>query len=219
MAQAKYVLKFTNDLTPPTNYQLVDVDVLAPSGTVAQNLAQILCYFSTIGFTVMGGTTRLVEANYRLQGSAGATSLPFPTTEFAAVLAAATTDGISPGGMATGFASQISGAGNLSPLGTSISVSEITATVGRTGRGRHFLPFVGVNNLTTGGQVSTSVINRIREAWIYFLTGLIPSSLTPATAPVVNLDPIVTNATGSPTRLITLVRPQPIYSNLETRRR
>lgn len=219
MAQAKYVFKFENTAVASSNYQIVDVDVNPAGGTVRQNHAQILAYFSTVGFTTMGGVTRIAEVLYRPLGAAGAVALVFPTAEFAAVIAAATADGIGPAGMPTGYGSQISAAGNLAPLGTSISVSELTATVGRTGRGRHFLPFVGVNTMTGGGGLVAAQIDRIREAYLYFLQGIVSSTLAPATSPVLNLSPLVTNAAGTPIHLITTVKPQPIFSNLASRRR
>lgn len=215
----KFVFKFENADVDASNYQICDFDVKHTGSSIAQAGAQMIAYFAAVGFATMGGVVKLIEVTHRAVGAAGATVLPFPTAEYAGVLAAATTDVISPAGMPSGYATQISAAGPLCPLGTSISVSEISAFAGRRGRGRHFLPYTGRNVVTTGGQVTLATRNRIEQLYTYFLAGFISTTGLPATAPVVGLTPVVTNAAGTPTHDIITVRAQPIFSNLESRRR
>lgn len=215
----KFIVKFTNDAVDPSNFQLVDMDVRMVGKTVNEAAAQILCYFATVGFATAGGVTKIADLLYRPFGSPGAISLAFPTTEYNAVLAAATSDGQSPAGMASGYATQVSAAGSLTPLGTSISVSEVTGTAGPRGRGRHFLPFIGANTVDGQGRVLAAVLATIKQKYEYFILGLDnPGGLIPA-PPVSDLQPVVQPASGLTTNAIILVKPQPVFSNLESRRR
>lgn len=215
----KFIVKFTNDAVDPSNFQLVNVDVRMVGKTVNEAAAQILCYFATVGFATAGGVTKINDLLYRPFGAPGAISIAFPTAEYNAVLAAATTDGQSPAGMPVAYATQISAAGALCPLGTSISVSEVTAFPGPRGRGRHFLPFIGVNTVDGQGRVLPAVLATIKQRYEYFLLGVDNPGGLIATLPVTSLEPVVQPSSGLTTNAIVAVKPQPVFSNLESRRR
>ncbi len=215
----RYIFKFQNDDVGPVNYQIVDADIAGVGVTTEESVAQMLCYFATVGYTMMGGVTRLIEVMERPLGAAGATPVPFPYAEYAQVLTWAAADGVSAAGMATGFLTQISAGGVLCPLGTSISVSERTSTVGPTGRGRHFLPFVGVNAVETNGSVKAQVREKIEDMYNYFFRALDPITNVPVASGMFDLEPKVTPANGATTNQIIAVKAQPVFSNLESRRR
>ena len=219
MAIIRYVFKFENTASNTQNYQIVDADIQNGTGTGAQQLAQMCAYFASAAYVSAGGQMKLVEVTARTTGSPGAIPQTFPTAAYAATLAAGVTDGVSLAGMATGFATQISAAGALCPLGTSISVTEKSNTVGRTGRGRHFLPFIGVNTVATDGTVKSTVRDQIRDYYNYCFLAVKPGAGGAATAPIINLQPCVTNRFGLIANTIVEVKPQPVFSNLESRRR
>lgn len=219
MAIIRYVFRFENTASNTQNYQIVDADITNATGTGAAQLAQMCCYFASVGYQTAGGQMKLTEVTARTTGSPGAVPQVFPTAAYAAVLAAGVTDGVSLAGMASGFATQISAAGTLCPLGTSISVTEKSATVGRTGRGRHFLPFIGVNTVQTDGTVKSTVREAVKEFYNYLFLAVKPGAGGVATAPIINLGPVVTNRFGLIGHAVVEVKAQPVFSNLESRRR
>lgn len=214
-----WVVKFQNANVDAGNYQICDVHTNDGATTLSPDrLAQIIAYFATTNVAAVN--TSIVGVSARFNGAAGYTPLPFPTTEYAAVVAAATGDSVAVNPMATGYASNIGLTGSvLAPLGTSISVSERTATAGPTGRGRHFLPFIRSSAATAGGSVVAADGTEIELLYNYFLRGILGGVPFAASPPVADLFPVVTNSAGTPVHGITSVKAQPIFSNLESRRR
>lgn len=217
MSANHLLVKFTNSNVDATNYQLCDVHVDSATAINAlQMYAQIIAYFAAVSGG-MGSGTRIAGLSERPSGTPGFTPLAFPTAAYAATVAAAASDGITVPAMASGYATSL-GSGVLAPLGTSISVSERTATPGPTGRGRHFLPFVSQGIISAGGTVGTGHLAIIEDCANEFFLGVDPSGGA-ATAPIVSMDPVITNSGGLIIHAITLYRPQPVFSNLESRRR
>lgn len=217
MAISKYQVYFTNSNIDPSNYQIVDFDIdEAAAGsyfTGESELAAILIYLTVVsgGF---GAGTFINRVQYRAAGSPGYVPRLFPTTEYAAVRTDVISAGYSVPAMASGYATSL-GSGILAPLGTSISVSELTATVGRTGRGRHFLPFVSQGVISAGGTVGTGHIALVEGAFLDILLGE-----AVGTVPGLLGDAVCISGPASPAaKLITGVKCQPIFSNLESRRR
>lgn len=218
MACSKYVVKLSNSNVSPANYQLIDFDTdpFAVVGlrysTTSEISASILVYLATLSGGMAAGTS-FTEVLYRAAGSAGSVSLPFPAADYASIAAAATTAGYTVPAIAaygTTF-----GSGILAPLGTSISVSELTLTVGRTGRGRHFLPFVSQGVISAGGTVGSGHIILTEGAADDILLGQ-ASGTVPALIGI----PWAMCGPASPTgKEIVNVKCQPIFSNLESRRR
>lgn len=210
----KLSVKFTNTAVAQANYQMCDVDVQhAWIGSESLIVAQVLAYFAAVSGNMAAGT-KITECLVREIGSAGAYPFPFPVADYTAVKDAALTDGITVPGMAA-YGTTI-GSGALCPLGTSISVSELTAFPGRSGRGRHFLPFASAGVVSAGGELGTGQPPIIIDCYNELIRGFEPGGGL-ATSPILTLNPAVTNGVTSHT--ITHVKPQPVFSNLESRRR
>ena len=201
----RITIQLENTNVNPDNYQLIDFT----SNTVSnsqQHLAEVLAYIAKIGGHFADGT-QVVAAWTRVAGSAGAVELDFPSTDYAAIRTAVG-GGVIPAWAAYGAIPGASGV--LTPLGTSVSVSLFTATPGRAGRGRHFLGFLGAQCVSAGGQFASVNINETIDAYDTFI-------MSPTAGPA--FAPIVSNSAMSTAHPVTLVRPQPILSNLESRRR
>lgn len=201
-------IKTSNDAVNAANYQVNRFAFNAPVMDVDELAACILAYFYTIeAVDVFAQNTRIVGIDSRPNGSSGAVAVPFPTTAYAALVVA-----VPALPSVTTYVGTI-GAGNLAPLGTSISVSERTATVGPTGRGRHFLPFTSRNVVDTGGTLIPATGGAIEDAWNDFIRGdaLVAGVPNPVVRPG--------SATGGGGHTITSVKAQPVFSNLESRRR
>lgn len=218
MASSRFVVQFSNSNVSSGNTQLLDFDT-DPFGviglrysTVPEITASILVYLATLsgGF---GAGTKVDQVLYRAAGSPGSVPVPFPGPEFVAIAAAATTAGYTVPAWTTYNTS--SGSGVLAPLGTSISVSELTATVGRTGRGRHFLPFVTQGVISAGGTVGTGTIALTESAALDILMGQ-ASGTVPA---LIGIPWVLVGPASPASKEITNVKCQPIFSNLESRRR
>lgn len=213
-----FVVRFVNTSVDPGNYQLVDFD-RSPSGgtpTDAQIAAQLAAYFALTGSQVCASGTQIESISVRHSGSPGLVAIPFPTTEYAAIVAAVIAAGGTIPGMGAGYGANF-GAGALSPLGTSISVTELTATPGPTGRGRHFLPFINTGCVSAAGGLLATQQAFIRSAWDDMIFGI--DGAGAPFPPMVNLSPVVTDAAQSHGYPILSIRPQPVFSNLESRRR
>lgn len=216
MAITRFLVKFANSAVQANNYQLVDFDFGSlNTSTNAENAAAILGYFAQAG-TCAGGTT-IESISIRPPAAPGYTALPYPAAAYTAANGAAVTDGFTsqPGTGAWPFAL---GSGALCPLGTSISVTEFTTFAGPQGRGRHFLPFISSAVVAAGGTLSTLYQTAIRNAYNEFLFGVDPTGFA-ATAPNQNMDVVVTNALATSEHQIITITPQPVFSNLESRRR
>lgn len=217
-----FVIKFTNTNVDAQNFQLVDFDcdLIASGMSVDEAAARLVYYFNRLSdANCIADDTAMVGIDYRAPGSAGATPVPFPTaTPMAAIAAVVTASPYNWNGLiASSYTLLQGGGGGLCPLGTSISVSEFTATVGPTGRGRHFLPFTGTDAVNPGGTLGTGQIADIKQAYDVLFLG--EDETGAPGGPLDELHPCVTNATRTTEHPITLVRAQPIFSNLESRRR
>lgn len=217
-AADKLILKFQSATVDPGNYQICDVDIT--TGTLgAQELAQIIAYFrKACGFVTVTDTS-LVQILLRPHGSSGGTPLPFPQTEYDAMVVTAAAGGYTIPPMSTGYASNIGKSGSvLSPLGTSISVSERTDQPGPKGRGRHFLPYINTYVIAANGGVSATALSLVNDAYQVFILGML-STTEPGAFQVDPVDAVVTSAAGTIGYVINSVKAQPVFSNLESRRR
>jgi hypothetical protein len=214
-----FVVEFANTAIPANNPQLVDFDcdLSIHSTSTDEVAARLYVYFARLAVAnVIDHGTSIVGISYRAPGSAGGVPLSFPTarvTSFLNIVNAApwnwaTTD--------VGFGTVLPGSGPLAPLGTSISVSERSATPGPTGRGRHFLPFITSQAVNPGGQVGSGQLADIKQAYGTCFLGL---DSTGAGGGPVTVNPLITNAARTTDHPIVSVKPQPVFSNLESRRR
>lgn len=198
----RLVMKFTNDAVNALNYQLVDFDFNNTVGDVNTAAASCLAYmYLNAAAEVLATNTRIVGIDSRPVSTSGSTPVPFPVAAYAALVVI---DPRLP--PASTYVGTI-GVGALCPLGTSISVSEVTAHAGPTGRGRHFLPFISRNSVNAGGQVAAAVLGEIDS---YYEDHIMGGLLATPNNPVV---------TGVGSFSIIAPRAQPVYSNLESRRR
>lgn len=208
MTITKYTARITNDNVDPNNFQLVGF-TFDNTENDPVNTSLVLAYLAEASNTYASGT-RIIGVSARTAGSAGGVDVPFPVTEYAANASGGAADGHPLPAMAA-YGVSIGG-GGLTPLGTSISVSERTSTVGPTGRGRHFLPFTSTTQITAGGRLAPSTITEISDKWRYWF-GYGPSS------PYVLVGPVITNRLLAIPKVILTVKAQPVLSNLESRRR
>lgn len=205
-----FVVKFTNDSVNPTNYALCDID-LRPTyaGTVAVANAQIQAYFAGQGTEAMAAGTKIQEVLYYAPGTNLGVLLPFPAAEYAVIHTAfAGLPNLTAYGQNIGRTGE-----NLAPLGTSIVVTEYTAVGGPAGRGRHYLPFISENLVGTDGFVASTALAPMKNNWEQFIRD------NPNDTATIDLQPTVINAAQSTSTPITVVKVQPVFSNLRSRRR
>lgn len=176
-----------------------------PSGTTIEQCAAAVIQF-------FGWTAGLFEAGMSMigidvmeAGALGAYPLPFPVDEVADWAALAVGSQVP-----TTYASlEFSGTGST-PVGTSANLAQQTVTLGRTGRGRSYLPFIAANAIDGNGEISS--VNRAgvaTQAANWLLAGLLP----------VDLFLSVTPGNLSAPKLVTDIECKPIPSNLKTRTR
>lgn len=208
----RYIVTLTNDAVEATNYAQFGIECEGALGpTPAEQLAQIVAYAASMR-AIMAVSCRIYAVRFIPQGSAVSTYPAFPVAEYA-VLRAANTAGLP---VLTDWGQDLSAAGfapALLPLGTSIVVTEYTATGGPAGRGRHFIPFIGNLTVTAGGLVLPSVVTFVQAMYRRYIFPAIGDAGTG------DLQPVVLNAAGTTEKFVTNVRCQPIFSNLESRRR
>lgn len=137
--------------------------------TKAQMGAQVIMYFCWIG-GAMQASTSLIGIKTLEAGAPGAADLPFPTAEVATLAALAVGSQVP-----TTYASvEFSGSG-AAPVGTSACVSERTATLGRAGRGRHFIPFLAADCIDSNGQISSVNAGGIDDQYFNWIQGDLPT--------------------------------------------
>jgi hypothetical protein len=204
----KVVVKLTNTAVAQDNYQIVDFDFDATTGTEAECVAGVIAYLASCGASdAIAEGTSIVEVTTREAADPGGVPQPFPVAAYTALLASATPPP-TPGVLAFPIGL---GGGALAPLGTSISVSERTLTPGPHGRGRHFLPFTPVDAVNGGGQLIPAIAALIETYYDEFIFN---TAGTGDLIPVVRPGGVYSG--GNP---VTLVKAQPVFSNLESRRR
>lgn len=210
MSSTLYTVKCENGNVNALNYQEFGVCIAtADDPGEGQVAAQLLLYVYSVGLGAIATLTS-VSGIRKQVGAAAGSDVPFPYAEIAAMVATA-------GGALDGFNTAIGsgynhaglGTGALSPLGTSIVVTEYN--LGPSGR--HFLPFTNVTCLDAAGFVNSANRGAIADTYgTCILTG------DPAIG-AVSLSPCVVSSRGSAiTRGIDSVKPQPVASNLRSRR-
>lgn len=202
---------FLNTSVNSSNYQEFGVECLlntfSPNKEVA--LAQMIAYIDAVGNLVMADNTYLSTVRYSVYGTTTSVELPFPTAEYQAVNAAV------PGTIRArpnGYADKVgkNGAG-MAPLGTSISVTELTAIAGPSGRGRHFLPFINSDCVSSSGELVAGIRSSIFLHWDKFFN-------TDAGV-IEKLEQKLLRANKTLIEPVVSVKAQPIFSNLRSRRR
>lgn len=205
----RYIIRMSNSGVNPLNFAQFGIELLGGSLVpVPQVVAQLCAYVVSVGAGAIAEDTFIDRVTYQEAGTDGYLPQPFPTTEWAALVAA------NPDlGAATAYSGIVVGTGGLAPLGTSIVVTEYSATGGPSGRGRHFIPFVNTTCLDT----ATGFLNaaNIAAIGVSYATYISPSGVDGASF----LDPVVVPESGGTEKAVVTVVVQPVLSNLRSRRR
>lgn len=145
----------------------------------------------------------------REAGSAGSYSAPFDAASYTVIQGILLAAGLAVPNQAAWSIDLAQGASPSAPIGTSIVMSERTTAVGRKGIGRHFLPFTTANAITSLGQVNPATIAALENAYrTCFLDDTLAGTYT-----------VVSPADLTGPLPIANIIPQPIPSNLRSRRR
>lgn len=203
MAVKRYTVTMENSTVGALN-KAVTGFTFNNSFTDAENAAACILYLASASAQMMAGGSSVTEVSVRAAGSLGGLSLPFPTAEYAALKTALAGANVATTAM-TAYGVSIGG-GSLAAVGTSVCVSERTATLGRTGIGRHFLPFVTSACITSAGLMATANSTNVGLSYdAVFGAG--------------SFNPVVCPANLTSPKPVTAVVVQTILSNLRTRRR
>lgn len=186
------------------NKQMLDFNFLVANAVPQMNKAAHIVAYLTASKICAAGTS-INQILWDPEGAAGAIPLPYPIVEYAALRAANPT---LPDVSAYGV---IFGSSGLCPIGTSLCVQERTATPGRSGRGRHFLPYCNSGGVAPNGGVSAQTISEVAIAQAGFLAFAAPGT--------VNLGLCVYSQKLSIDSVITSYSSSLVYSSLRTRRR
>ena len=203
MAVKRYTVTMENSTIGAQNQAVLGF-TFNNSETDAANAAAAILYIASASAQMMAAGSSVVGVSMRAAGSLGALELPFPDPEYNDLKTALAGPHVSTTAM-TDYGVSIGG-GSLAAVGTSVCMTERTATLGRTGIGRHFLPFVTSACITSAGLFSSTNATNVGLSWHdVFIDG--------------GFDPCVTPANLSSPKPITLIQPKAILSNLRTRRR
>jgi hypothetical protein len=199
-----FQFKILNSSVDPSNYAIVDLDV----GNAIPDPKQVAAQFTAflIGSDVCAAGTSVASATFRGPSVAGATPVGDWTAEGTAIKAAYTGLAHSP------WPGESFGNGDLTPVGTSATLSEYSATAGRSATGRMYLPFIGVPQVAGDGSLAFSIASAINGAYSLFLMG------DGATAPVVDLMPTVVSKKLTTQYPVTVPLTSRTLANLRSRR-
>lgn len=211
MADYLHFVAFTQNGTAggAANQALIDFDFGMSSPLSVQEIAaRIVAYVGGYFASIGAGGSSIAAMSYRLASVPGSILLDFPQDEYDALRATFP-------GLPTyeGWGEAI-GDGALTPIGTSIQVREFSTVPTRSGKGRHYLPFVGSDFINSNGQFSSSSASEIAATFGAFFLGQTYSgeTLSVTTAGVYS-------AKDDVIRPINHVTVSTTCSNLRTRRR
>jgi hypothetical protein len=140
------------------NEALVHFDFLASSPlTTGEMAARVIAYLSGPGEVALD--TIITGIDVILPGAAGAIPQPFPAVAYAAIKA---TNSFLVAMSAYGVTY---GSGDLTPVGTSVTVSLYTGLAGRSGMGRHYRPWPSKAVIDGAGELASAYVAGIEEAY------------------------------------------------------
>lgn len=213
----RWTIKMTNDNVNEINYAEFGIELSAASeATPTQQWQQIVGYVLGAASQVCAAGTRIREMTYR--PSTSSVSSPFPWDAASYNIMASTNVANYPWLVEMDdYGDDIGDSGTgLSPLGTSVVVTEYSATGGPAGRGRHYIPFINGDCITAGGYLGSAQRATIELCYKNFILDL---GLSPAPTGTGDLTPVVENAAGTTAKTIVTCKAQPVFSNLKSRRR
>jgi hypothetical protein len=207
MANAgKLMVTLANDTVGQGNASIIDFD-FAAGVTTDVYAARALIYLTRTAPNVFAAGTRILGARWRPFGEAGSIDVEFPDAEWEHLVAGVPMF-VPPNPHAYGAPL---GSGTLAPIGTSVCVSEQTATPGRTGRGRHFLPFISAQAVTADGAFGNERAIDVEADAFRFLIGGAAAGLDPVGFSVIG------KAAGA-YKPVTNVKVRKNFSSLASRR-
>lgn len=173
-------------------------------------MAMLVCaYLGQAAQASMTSGSLIKGIEVRESGSAGSYAAPFDATSFSVIKGLLETAGQTVPAQ-SGYSVDLAQASSPSaPVGTSIVMSERTDSVGRKGIGRHYLPFTTSSAITNLGALNPATIAVLETAYRLCFIDSVVSGAYAVVTPASITNPIT----------ITSVIPQPIPSNLRSRRR
>lgn len=207
--EAKVIVSIANDAIGESNPAQVSFDFSSQLNP-DQLVARCISYLALAGQAVWAQGTRIIGARIRLNGDAGSVDWPFPVLEYASDKASFAGLGKTiPTMTAYGV---VLGGGALAPIGTSVCVSEQTATASRKGRGRHYMPFVASTAVDGVGQYKSNLADALAESVsvAFLVNDLVGRSIVGWS---------VKGKVSDPYLQIVGVKPRRILSNLNSRRK
>lgn len=205
MAVDKYEVSIGNLAVGAGNLSINTFHVQATAGpTVAQVAAQLFA-FCCYGSKAVNSYIDRIE--WTPAGAAGAVPVAFPTAEL--VVLQANDAGLP----AIGAYGAVFGSGDLTPIGTSITLSKYSSTPGRHATGRNYLPFIRVGAVETNGQLKAASKLDIEQAWTIYSFGDAAGGVS---VPPSDIQEVV-NGVGGPFGVLN-VRASTTFANLRSRR-
>jgi hypothetical protein len=156
--QGKLIATLTNDTVGSANPSVVDFDIEA--GVDIKSAAmRVMIYLVAASSQCMAVGTRVTGIRWRDVGQNGSVDVAFDPAEHAVQRALIAAQVAVPQEVAYG---RSLGGGGLAPIGTSVCVSEYTAFPGRSGRGRHFLPFITSLAVDSAGTLKDTSLDALQ---------------------------------------------------------
>lgn len=212
MAAHAWKIEVASPVTGPTNPALITFDFNTVGGASdAETAAGIFAYWKALCVaSVIGPACYATGIFKRPSGAAGGFPVPFPVTEYAALVAA------NPGAIpaSTVYNNTTGGGTAFEPIGTAITVSLYTVVPGRKTTGRHYLPWIATDVNDGNGHLVVTAPGQIEDAYDAFIQGNTNSNYTG----LVNLAPAVQSATAGTTNILT-PKVSTNYARLKTRTR
>lgn len=213
--KGKITAIITNGVTGPGN--LAEIGFSFDTAESAEQCgAQVALYLAGMP-GIFAPNTGLLALKRRNVGAAGSSFMAFPAAQFASERAKNTSFFANP---MTDYSTFIGNGATYAPQGTSICVTEGSATVGRRGSGRHFLPFTSQDVIEAfSGRVAVGPLQRVKDSYrkalgIEAMTGTVFAS--PVNSCITGRE---VGGVAAPYLPVTNVRPSSLCSNLSSRRR
>lgn len=206
-----YVMSLTNSNEGGVlNIAQFGIEIHSAEATpVPQVAAQIIAYPVKCRANFLASGTLITRLQLRAAGTGGFVDVVFPDSEYNDLVA-------NDAGLAEmhDYGDTVLGAsGGLAPVGTSVCMTERTDDFGRSGRGRHFLPFVNKAKVDGAGLFNESDREACEDAYRDYI---IDGNLTFGS---VSLNAVVQNAAHTTQKPIVAIEAQAVLSNLRSRRR
>lgn len=208
----RYTVTLENPIGGGGNQAQVGFSTLTLGSYSLEFAMQLCVYFGALGSDgIICSGTKVTGIQWREHLAAGAVDVPFDAAMY--VTASGVITGLGFGVPAMTDYGDTFGVGDPLPIGTSVNVAEFTGTLGRKGRGRHFIPFASKTACDSLGAFGNSKIADLTDIYNQLMLNMPPDG------DIYDAGVGVAPASGTNGHPITSVVPRSIYSNLRTRRR